>query len=505
MHKGTVRGAIVAAVVVAAATTVSVITSVSAGSSTASSFVPITPCRLFDTRPAPDTVGSRSVSLGAGDVFTAQTWGTNGNCTIPAGATALSLNVVAIGPSAASYLTVYPGSGARPTASSLNWIAGQAPTPNAVTAALDADGRVSFYNLAGNVDLAVDVVGYYEASTSGPAGPAGPQGAPGVDPANIIWVAASGGDFTSVADALDSILDNDASNRYVIRLAPGTYIEVDGVDMKDYVDVEGSGSSSIITSTGAVAAGATVRFDGALRSELRDVAVSSTGGTAVLVTATISDGDVRLTDLRLSASGGANPRALQFDAGRGVVTDVNMAATEGSGATVAFTANVGSNVTIRRSAATVSSSVAGGECYGVIAAASVVTLIDVEATVTTCEEIAVAVLATGISTMSMDQVQATASRPSGNAVGVQIEVSSSAVIDRLTARIGSGNGFPLTTYSSTVLVRDSVLLSSGSNVSVIRSSGTLKMVDVVLGGNTIGMSGHCTNAMTTGLADYTCA
>ena len=54
--------------------------------------------------------------------------------------------MVAIGPTASSYLTVYPGGSARPTASSLNWTTGQAPTPNAVTAALNG---ISGFDLGG--------------------------------------------------------------------------------------------------------------------------------------------------------------------------------------------------------------------------------------------------------------------------------------------------------------------------------------------------------------------
>jgi hypothetical protein len=146
---------------------------------TASSFVPITPCRLIDTRPAPDNVGVRSTPIGAGETYVATVWGTNGACTIPSTATGVSLNAVAVHPTAASYLTIFPADATRPLASNLNWVAGQAPTPNAVTAALSADGRLGLYNLAGTVDVLVDVVGYYVPSSSGPAGPAGPTGPTG--------------------------------------------------------------------------------------------------------------------------------------------------------------------------------------------------------------------------------------------------------------------------------------------------------------------------------------
>lgn len=124
-------------------------------------FVPIAPCRLFDTRPAPDTVGARNTALAPGDTFTAQVTGTNGNCTLPAGAVAVTMNVVVVSPTADSFLTVFPADVARPLASSLNWEAGQAPTPNAVTVELSATGAVNFYNLACQVHVAVDVVGYH--------------------------------------------------------------------------------------------------------------------------------------------------------------------------------------------------------------------------------------------------------------------------------------------------------------------------------------------------------
>jgi len=124
-------------------------------------FVPIVPCRLFDTRPAPDNVGPRTSALAATDVYTQQVTGTNGNCTIPAAATAVSLNVTTTNATAASYLTLWPADASRPLASNLNWVPSSPPTPNKVDVKLSADGRVSLYNNAGNVDVLADIVGYY--------------------------------------------------------------------------------------------------------------------------------------------------------------------------------------------------------------------------------------------------------------------------------------------------------------------------------------------------------
>ncbi len=86
-----------------------------------------------------------------------------------AGATAAVLNVTATGGTAGSYLTVWPAGKARPTASSLNWRAGQS-VPNLVQVPLGTGGKVSFYNANGDVNLIVDVAGYVSASPSAVSG-----------------------------------------------------------------------------------------------------------------------------------------------------------------------------------------------------------------------------------------------------------------------------------------------------------------------------------------------
>lgn len=133
----------------------------SLGSGERLTFVAITPCRLFDTRPGADNVGGRSTPIAAAETFTVQARGPQGKCDLPADTSALSLNVAVIGGTAASFLTVFPAGAALPLAANLNWVAGQPPTPNKVDVGLSADGQVSFYNYAGTVDVAADVNGYY--------------------------------------------------------------------------------------------------------------------------------------------------------------------------------------------------------------------------------------------------------------------------------------------------------------------------------------------------------
>jgi hypothetical protein len=125
-------------------------------------FFPIAPCRLFDLRPAPDQVGPRSAPLGPGETFTAAVRGTNGNCTIPADATAVAMNVTTFGGTANSFLTIWPADvSPRPQASNLNWAASAPPTPNKVDVKLSATGSINLFNLAGSVGVLADVVGYY--------------------------------------------------------------------------------------------------------------------------------------------------------------------------------------------------------------------------------------------------------------------------------------------------------------------------------------------------------
>jgi hypothetical protein len=124
-------------------------------------FVPITPCRVMDTRPAPDNVGPRTSPIGADETYSVPVLGVSGKCTLPADATGVVMNVTAVSPTAPSFLTVFPQGGDRPLASNLNYVAGQSPTPNAVTVDVPASGQVSFYNHAGTVDVIADIVGYY--------------------------------------------------------------------------------------------------------------------------------------------------------------------------------------------------------------------------------------------------------------------------------------------------------------------------------------------------------
>ena len=163
------HGAALAVIGVLLAAT-SLVASTSAAPNTSPAVLtPITPCRLMDTR-STSQVGPKGNPLTAGLSYTSAGRGPVGNCNIPVTATALLVNVTAVNGSAKSYLTLYPDDVSRPTASNLNWVAGQGATPNSATIALGATGQFSIYNDAGTVNVIIDVSGYYqtEAVAGGP-------------------------------------------------------------------------------------------------------------------------------------------------------------------------------------------------------------------------------------------------------------------------------------------------------------------------------------------------
>jgi hypothetical protein len=145
----------------------------------ASTYNPLTPYRICDTRTGnPSGLSGTDAqclgkTIGAGGTLTIQVTGTNPTGTtsggIPAtGVSAVVLNVTAVGPSAASFLTVWPAGATQPTASNLNYTSGDT-VPNLVTVAVPSSGQVSLFNAHGSTDAVVDVEGYY-AAPSGTAG-----------------------------------------------------------------------------------------------------------------------------------------------------------------------------------------------------------------------------------------------------------------------------------------------------------------------------------------------
>lgn len=504
----TSRLSILLAVALGAASLGTVTTVATASAPSASAFVPITPCRLLDTRPGDTNVGARAATIGPGETITLDTWGTNGNCTIPAGATALTMNIVSIEPTASSFLTVWPADADRPTASSLNWVAGQAPTPNNVTAAVSATGRLSLFNLAGSVHVAIDVVGWYAQPTAGPTGPQGPTGAvgptgpsgeAGVSPADEVWVAPSGAPFTSLSAALASITDASASNPYVIRMAPGVYTEASMVILKDHVDIVGSGPGTVIEVSSQPG------FNGSdVDVELRSLSISSRYPYALSV--------VNLTTRK--------PVVLR---------DVAVSAVSNAGMQSAAVAIYGADVTLDRVSATLQAT--GTFPTALFLYSTRITATDLDVTI---RPVAPASLCIGLrvvdSTGSISGGRVDASC-SSSTTGVLVEVATVTLSDVDIELRDSSSGIGMNVGSDAVVTADGVhadvggpavsravtidlngrltmvdseLRGSTSSVTV-SANGVLRLVDSVLDGPTTGAAGDCVGALTPALTPFTCS
>lgn len=135
-----------------------------------STFVPVTPTRILDTRidlglTGPFTSADPRTLTVTGQIPTAD--GTQ--TVVPTHANGIALNVTAVAPAAAGFISVRPGDATgTPTTSSLNFEAGDT-TPNAVTVSVPTSGTGTgqielTYDAYGQIgpttDILVDVVGY---------------------------------------------------------------------------------------------------------------------------------------------------------------------------------------------------------------------------------------------------------------------------------------------------------------------------------------------------------
>jgi hypothetical protein len=123
---------------------------------------PLTPARITDTRnnSGQPNAGHHLVSGVALNVQVTGAGGVPGSPGHAGGVAAVALNVTVTNPTKASFLTVWPTSPTPPTASNLNFTAGET-VPNRVIVPVNQNGQVSIINGAGTADVIVDVAGYF--------------------------------------------------------------------------------------------------------------------------------------------------------------------------------------------------------------------------------------------------------------------------------------------------------------------------------------------------------
>jgi hypothetical protein len=305
---------------------------------TESTVVTVEPTRVLDTRSNIGVTGKLVAETpkklqvtGTINTWTEANKKSISRVVVPVGATGVLLNVTAVSPTGAGFISVRPGDATgAPSTSNLNVAPGDI-VPNQVTVAIPTSGvnkgqiDITYSSAPGNtVDLVADVVGYTtntglldlvnRVTALETQGVAGPAGVDAESPARVVWVADDGtGDYTKLSTALAAITDATPSKPYVIKIAPGIYTETASVVLKDYVDVEGSGQDITTIECACSSAhyhdalSATVSAT-AITAEIRHLTINNTGGgnqyNTGVWTENVADGAFSMLHVTATATGG---------------------------------------------------------------------------------------------------------------------------------------------------------------------------------------------------------
>jgi len=160
--------------------------------------------------------------------------------------------------------------------------------PDSITTGMLSDGAVTTGKVAAGA-ISPDNISFYS---------------------KVIIVAPSGGDFTSPVDAVNSITGNSSTNPYLIKIMPGIYdIGSNSVNMKSYVDIEGSGEDTTIIK-GNVDSETSGVVNGA-NAYLRFLTVQNYGtGTWAIAVRTTTN--LRMTEMEADVTGSAVNRAALY-------------------------------------------------------------------------------------------------------------------------------------------------------------------------------------------------
>jgi uncharacterized repeat protein (TIGR03803 family) len=121
-------------------------------------FVPVTPCRVVDTRNPNGTFGGPPIQGGTYRSFPIP----QGTCNIPSTAAAYSLNVTVVPAGPLGYLTIWPTGENQPLVSTMNSLDGRIKA-NAAIVPAGASGAVSIY-VSNTTNAVLDIDGYFAPS-----------------------------------------------------------------------------------------------------------------------------------------------------------------------------------------------------------------------------------------------------------------------------------------------------------------------------------------------------
>jgi len=138
-----------------------------AGTPTAGAFHAIDPQRVYDSRQTGYTVRGVMAPNSNRPISVADGRSANGTVTlanaVPAGATAVHINVTAANMTGPNFLSVTAGDKTTTTTSLLNWGPGDIQIANSITVPVDATRQIRVFcgDQTGSTDVVVDVFGYH--------------------------------------------------------------------------------------------------------------------------------------------------------------------------------------------------------------------------------------------------------------------------------------------------------------------------------------------------------
>ena len=138
--------------------------SLSVVSPVAVQFVPVTPCRVVDTRSANGPFGGPPISGNSSRAFPLSE--SDNPCGIPSTAVAYSLNVTVVPQHGLGYLTIWPTGQGQPLVSTLNSPDGRTKANAAIVPAGTPSGSVSVF-VTDTTNVILDVDGYFTAPGTG--------------------------------------------------------------------------------------------------------------------------------------------------------------------------------------------------------------------------------------------------------------------------------------------------------------------------------------------------
>lgn len=309
--------------------------------------VAVNPSRVVDTTSSPKLGLSSVLTTGVGRTIRVTgsiPTSTGTRTVVPTTANAVIVNVTALSPTATGSLTVRNAdTTGTPAVGTLRVAVGRTDSTS-VTVSVPTSGtnagKVNLWyqsSTAGaTTDVRLDIIGYttdhnhddryytetqIDTALSGKADTSTTNGLANritaLELGNVITVAESGGDFSTIAAALNSITDASPGNPYLVRVAPGLYDGI--VTFRDGVTVEGAGPGvTVLTNSG----GSTV----VLASEvtgvaLRSVSVVSTG-KATIRPIDLLFSEVEVSDVHVLAQASSSAEAIRVGASEADLEDI---------------------------------------------------------------------------------------------------------------------------------------------------------------------------------------